>query len=205
MSDAAALGREDTETRGSEEPGLRVPFNAAEGAAEARASHAAAGARRGAAESQAPRDEPRARRARLTRLLLAKLTLDLVFVAGLAAYTHAVAFRPFYSGSLEHADGRGVRGWVVDRAEPGRPVEVQLYIDGRFFAAGVADRPRPDVPEKGFAPGERHGFAFDFGQDLYGEHEASVYAVHESGGGKRRTLQRIGGPVGFAWKGAGEQ
>jgi hypothetical protein len=133
-------------------------------------------------------------------LLLAKLTLDLLFVASLAVYSHAVAFKPFYSGSLDYADGRSVRGWVVDRAEPGRAVEVQLYIDGRFFAAGVADQPRPDVSEKGYASDERHGFVFDFERDLYGEHEARVYALHTSRGETRRTLQQIGGPIRFAWK-----
>ena len=108
MSDAAAVEQEDTETRGAE-PGLRVPFNA----------------------ESAPRESldesrTRVRRARLTKLLLAKLTLDILFVAALAVYTYTVAFLPFYSGSLDYADGRSVRGWVVDRSEPGRAVEVQL-------------------------------------------------------------------------------
>ena len=170
MSDAAALEREDTETKGSE-PGLRVPFNAPE--------------------------ESRSRRARLTRLLLAKLTLDLAFVAALAVYTHAVAFRPFYSGSLDYADSRSVRGWVVDRAEPGAAVEVQLYIDGSFAAAALADEPRPDVSEKGFAQDERHGFVFNLGPTRAGEHEARVYAVHASRGDTRRTLQQIGGALRF--------
>jgi len=183
MSEAAAFGQSDTETVGAE-PGLRVPFS----------THAAA-ARDSQEEARA-----RVRRARLTRLLLAKLTLDILFVAALAVYTHAVAFRPFYSGSLDYADGRSVRGWVVDRSEPRRPVEVQLYIDGRFVAAGFADRPRPDVSEKGYAPDERHGFAFDFERPLYGEHEARVYAVHASRGDTRRTLQQVGSPLNFEWK-----
>jgi hypothetical protein len=190
MSDAPALERNDTETEAAG-PGLRVPFNAHA------ASHSHADSRDSHNETRA-----RARRTRLTKLLLAKLTLDLLFVAALAVYTHAVAFPPFYSGSLDHADGLSVRGWVVDRAAPDKPVEVQLYVDGRFFAAGVADQPRPDVAEKGFAPDERHGFVFTFERDLYGEHEARVYAVHSSAGGRRRTLQQIGRPLAFAWKGA---
>jgi hypothetical protein len=172
MSDAATLEHEDTETRGRE-PGLRVPFSARDD------SHA------------------RARRARLTRLLLAKLTLDLFFVAALAVYTHAVAFRPFYSGSLDYADSQSVRGWVVDRAEPSAAVEVQLYLDGRFAASAFADEPRPDVAERGFARDERHGFVFNLGPTRPGEHEARVYAVHASRGGARRTLQQIGRALRF--------
>lgn len=185
MSEAAALEPENTETLGTE-PGLRVPFSAHE------ESHAAA-------DPSNARDEARARvrRARLMKLLLAKLTLDLLFVAVVAVYTHAVAFHPFYSGSLDYADSRSVRGWVVDRAEPASAVEVQLYVDGRFAADALADEPRPDVFEKGFARDERHGFVFNLGTAQAGEHEARVYAVHASRAGARRTLQQIGGSLRF--------
>jgi hypothetical protein len=179
MSDAATLEHEDTETRGTE-PGLRVPFNAT---GEPRDAHD---------ESRA-----RARRARLMKLLLAKLTLDLLFVAALAVYTHAVAFRPFYTGSLDYADSHSARGWVVDRSEPSAAVEVQLYVDGRFIADALADQPRPDVFEKGFAEDERHGFVFRVEALRPGEHEARVYAVHASRNGARRTLQQIGNALRF--------
>ncbi|HVF68129.1 MAG TPA: hypothetical protein VM914_10715 [Pyrinomonadaceae bacterium] len=185
MSDAAALERKDTETRATE-PGLRVPFNA--------------GAESVNTNEESPADvdaRAAARRARLTRLLLAKLTLDLLFVAALAVYTQAVAFRPFYSGSLDYADSKSVRGWVVDRSEPAASVEVQLYVDGRFVAAALADEPRPDVFEKGRAEDERHGFVFNLGDVRAGEHEARVYAVHASRNGARRTLQQIGGALRF--------
>ncbi|MBC7930462.1 MAG: hypothetical protein H7Z38_07815 [Rubrivivax sp.] len=175
MSDAAALKRTDTETEGTE-PGLRVPFSATVG-------------------GLAP-----ATRRRLTTLVVAKIILDLFFVAGLAVYSHSVAFNPFFRGSLDYADGRSVRGWVVDRARPGEAVEVQLYIDDRFVAAGIANEPRPDVSAKGFAEDEQHGFVFNLEPELYGEHQARVYAVHSSRNGARRTLQQIGKPLSFAWK-----
>jgi hypothetical protein len=175
MRDAAALEHEDTETEGAG-PGLRVPFSAHAGGL-APATHR-----------------------RLTTLIIAKLTLDLFFVAGLAVYSHAVAFNPFFTGTLDHADGRSVRGWVVDRARPDEAVEVQLYIDDGFVAAGVANYPRPDVQEKGFAADERHGFVFNLEPELYGEHQARVYAVHASRNGARRTLQQIGKPLSFIWK-----
>jgi len=175
MRDAAALEHTDTET-GGREAGLRVPFPA----------HASALA------PAAP--------GRLATLLLAKLTLDLLFVAALAVYTHAVAFHPFFSGSLDSADSSSVRGWVVDRARPGAAVEVQLYVDGRFVSDSLADQPRPDVSAKGFAPDERHGFVFALDPPLSGEHEARVYAVHASRGGARHTLQQIGSPFRFTAK-----
>jgi hypothetical protein len=189
MSEAAALEHKNTETRGAG-PGLRVPFSAPEDSRaceESRADDSSASAA----------SRVRVRRALLTRLLLAKLTLDLLFVAALAVYTHAVAFRPFYSGSLDYADSRSVRGWVVDRSEPAAAVEVQLYVDGSFAAAGLADEPRPDVFEKGFAQDERHGFVFGLVNTKAGEHEARVYAVHASRAGARRTLQQIGGALRF--------
>jgi len=189
MSDASALEREDTETGGLE-PGLRVPFNAGVGA---RAAGDSGAVKTGASEAS----RAGARRARLTRLLLAKLTLDLLFVAALAVYTQAVAFRPFYSGSLDYADSKSVRGWVVDRSEPAASVEVQLYLDGSFAAAALADAPRPDVFEKGYARDERHGFVFKLDNVKAGEHEARVYAVHASRSGARRTLQQIGGALRF--------
>jgi hypothetical protein len=175
MSDAQAFEQTDTETEGRA-PGLRVPFLA-----------------------PAAQLAPAARR-RLVTLLFAKLTLDLLFVGALAVYAHAVAFHPFFSGSLDSADGESVRGWVVDRARPGAPVEVQLYVDGKFVADALADQPRPDVSEKGYAPDERHGFVFIFQHDLYGEHQVRVYAVASSRGGTRRTLQQIGGPLNFQRK-----
>jgi hypothetical protein len=194
MSDATALERNDTETAAAE-PGLRVPFNAHA------ASHSHADPLDANDETRAPVDSHSpTRRARLTKLLLAKLTIDLLFVAALAVYTHAVAFRPFYSGSLDYADTKSVRGWVVDRSEPGAAVEVQLYIDGRFAASALADEPRPDVSEKGFAEDERHGFVFQVNVTTPGEHEARVYAVNASRGETRRTLQQVGGALRFTSK-----
>ena len=175
MRDAAACSQTDAET-GGRGAGLRVPFPA-----------------------PAPLPAPAAR-GRLQTLLLAKLTLDLLFVAALAVYAHAVAFHPFFSGSLDSADAASVRGWVVDRTQPGAAVEVQLYVDGTFVSDTLADRPRPDVAEKGYAPDERHGFVFRLEPELYGEHQVRVYAVHSSRGGTRRTLQQIGRPLNFWWK-----
>ena len=168
MSDAAAREQTNTEV-GADEPGLRVPFSV-------RAT------------------PPPAAHRRLGTVVVAKLALDLLFVCGLALYTYADTFRNTFNGSLEHADARSVRGWVVDESRPGVLVVVQLFVDGRFVAAVLADKPGPDAP----GDGTRRGFAFEFDPPLDGEHEARVYAVRESRGGSRLTLQQVGAPRAFA-------
>lgn len=165
------------------------PRRAAEQAADSRAAPLAE-------EARAGRPRPEAQR-RLVHLLLAKAALDLLFVCALATGFYYVAFRPTLRGSLDHADAHSVRGWVVDKRDLGRRVEVQLYIDGRHAASAAADAPRPDVSAKGFAADERHGFVFILGELPPGEHEARVYAAHESAGGRRRTLQQIGRTMRF--------
>lgn len=168
MSDAAAREQTNTEA-GTHEPGLRVPFAVDESARAARSSR------------------------RLAKLIAAKLALDLIFVCALAVYTHAVTFGRNFEGELERADASGVSGWVVDLERPGAPVEVQLFIDGRFFASVVAAEPSTNGRD-------RRAFVFRFEQPRNGAYEARVYAVREGRGGARRTLQQIGGPLVFNFK-----
>jgi hypothetical protein len=178
MTDAAARGVNDTGA-GPQAPGPRVSVPGRGG--DGRGQTLPAGAR-----------------GRLVNVLLAKAAVDLLFVCALAAGFHYAAFRPSFRGSLDHADAHSVRGWVLDKSEPGRRVEVQLYLDGRLAASAEASEPRPDVAAKGYAPDERHGFVFALGALTPGEHEARVYAVHASDGGRRRTLQQIGGAMKFS-------
>ena len=175
MSGDAARERTDTEA-GTDVSGLRVPFSAG--------------------------GEPYAVRARgrLVKLIAAKLALDLLFVCGIALYTHAVTFRRGFDGELEHADGLRASGWVVDLEQTGAPVEVQLFLNGRFAAATVAGAPASDGATEGSAGHGRRAFVFQFGQPRYGEFEARVYAVREGRGGARRTLQQLGDPRHFEWK-----
>lgn len=161
MKDAARGERTDTEA-GLNSPGLRVPFSADESRRAGRA------------------------RGRLAKLVAAKLVLDLFFVCGLAAYTHAVTYRTGFEGEVERADTSGVSGWVEDLEGEGAPVELQLFLDGRFAASAVAGEP---------SEGGRHAFVFRFEQPRYGVREARVYAVRESRGGARRTLRQVGGPL----------
>ncbi|ONG54059.1 hypothetical protein BKE38_10870 [Pseudoroseomonas deserti] len=57
---------------------------------------------------------------------------------------------------LQVDPGRGdrVTGWAVDHEEPGRPVTLEIWLDGRSFGQLRADRPRADLG------GQRHGFLF---------------------------------------------
>lgn len=183
MKDAAAREHTDTETDAAGH-GLRVPFS-------------------GDAGGQGSHEEPRrarASRGRIARLVAAKLALDLLFVGGFALYTRAVTFGRDFDGALEHADGRGARGWVIDLERPGEPVEIQLFENGRFVASTIADEPRTDTDPATTHSAGRLGFTFRFERDLYGEHTLNVYAVRTGRGGERRTLQEVGRPINFAWK-----
>ncbi|MBA3241128.1 MAG: hypothetical protein H0T60_07855 [Acidobacteria bacterium] len=179
MSDAAARELEDTET-GRVTAGLRVRVSAP-------CDPLVPGL---------PPPRPASRR-RLANLILGKAFLELLLLAALAVSFHSNAFPPTFQGSLDLAEARGVRGWVVDRSRPGEAVEVQLYLDGKFVAGGFANQPRPDVQAQGFAPDERHGFVFELDPPREGVHEARVYAVHASDEGARRTLQLVGSPLRF--------
>lgn len=142
----------------------------------------------------APPPPPAARR-RLARLLAGKAFLELLLLTALVVGFSRAAFPSSVEGGLDAAEARGVSGWAVDRARPGEAVEVQLYLDGRFVASAVADRPRPDAPAPGDAGADGHGFLFKLEPPRAGGQEARVYAVRASGGGARRTLRLVGGPV----------
>lgn len=139
---------------------------------------------------------PKARK-RLTNYLIVKSTVEILFVGIIAVGFYLTAFAPFYRGTLDYADARNIAGWVVNKAEPRAHVEVQLYVDGKFAGDRLADVPRPDVKAAGKSVDELHGFLFETPALPAGEHEARIYAVHESGQGARRTLQLIGKPLNF--------
>jgi hypothetical protein len=85
----------------------------------------------------------------------------------------------------------------VNDADPWERVQVQLFIDGKLSGAQVANQSRPDVVAAGWAKDEWHGYNFALQSLPAGTHEARVYAVRESGGGTRYTLQLLGDPIRF--------
>lgn len=137
------------------------------------------------------------RMTRLTYYLIVKAVIDILLVAALALGFYLTAFHPYFSGWVDDANQRWVRGWVINKAMPAEPVEAQLYIDGRFVQSQPAAQARPDIVASHLAENEQHGFFFSTPPLEQGEHEARVYAVHESGEGARRTLQLVGQPFRF--------
>jgi len=137
-------------------------------------------------------------RTRLTKYLIFKSVVEVLFVGALSMGFYLTAFAPNYRGTLDYADAKNIAGWVVNLSDPQAHVEVQLYIDGQFAGDVGADAARPDVVAAGKASDEMHGFIFNTPALAVGEHEARVYAVHASGRGQRRTLQLIGKPLLFS-------
>lgn len=144
-----------------------------------------------------PINATREARVRLTQLLIAKSVIEALFVGAVAVLFFYTAFSPHFRGWSDVADARKVSGWAVNEAAPEAPVEVQVYIDGRFVADGLANHARPDVLAAGRSTTELCGFQFDSPPLAAGEHEARVFAVHASEGGARRTLQQVGLPLRF--------
>ena len=79
-------------------------------------------------------------------------------------------------GAVTQINADGVRGWVLDSDNRGKPIVVSVHIDGalRFeIAAADSSNGRP-------AEAARHGFSFEFPGDLYDDREHTV-AVCASG------------------------
>ncbi len=133
----------------------------------------------------------------LVHVLIGKSVLETLLVGTLASFSFLQALPPYFHGWGEVTE-RGISGWVVNNAAPFDRVEVQLFIDGRFVATRVANDPRPDVVAAGWAKDEWHGYTFPITSLSSGLHEARVYAVHDSGGGLRKTLQLMGDPISFS-------
>jgi hypothetical protein len=143
-------------------------------------------------------------RARLTlfHTLIAKSLAETCFVGVLALGFFVTMFPPHLRGSGEAAP-TAIAGWVVDDSAPWERVGVQLYIDGRFVANGVANISRRDVLEAGMSKDEWHGFAFAFPTLGVGTHEARVYANRTDTNGSYKTQQLVGNAILFSVDKAG--
>jgi hypothetical protein len=132
----------------------------------------------------------------LTQVLIGKSIIETLLVGALAVFTFLNVFPPFFHGWGDVTE-TGISGWVVNNASPWQRVEVQLFVDRKFVATGLADRSRPDVLSAGWAQDQWHGYEFPLTALDKGEHEARVFALHDSGGAERKTLQLVGGPIRF--------
>jgi hypothetical protein len=135
---------------------------------------------------------------KLIHILIGKAIIETVLVGAIAIGFNVTAFPPTFHGWGEADEvRRALAGWAVNDASPWERVEVQLFIDGKFVDDQISATSRPDVARAGWARDEWHGYNFAPPRLPPGQHEARVYAVHQSGGGTRYTLQALGDPIRF--------
>ena len=132
----------------------------------------------------------------LANVLIGKSIIETILVGTIALVVYVKAFPPTIHGWGEAvAESRSISGWVVDYADPWRRVEVQLFVDGKLTGTTVAQLSRADVVTAGWAKDEWHGYNFSVTGLGTGNHEARVYALHQTG--DRYTLQMLGDPIRF--------
>jgi hypothetical protein len=134
---------------------------------------------------------------RLVHLLIGKSIVETLVVGALAVFTFISVLPPYFHGWGEVTES-GISGWAVNNAAPWQRVEVQLFVDGKFVTQGVADKYRPDVSNAGWAKDPWHGYTFVITSVPLGNHEARIYALHDSGRGVRKSLQLLGDPIWFS-------
>jgi hypothetical protein len=134
---------------------------------------------------------------KLVHVLIGKSIVETLLIGALAVFTFITVFPPYFHGWAEVTD-TGIAGWAVNNSEPSQRVQVQLFINGQFVAASVAELARPDVSAAGWASDPRHGYVFPVPKLPVGRHEARIYALHNSGEGNRKSLQLLGDPVVFS-------
>jgi hypothetical protein len=76
--------------------------------------------------------------------------------------------------------GVSVTGWVADGDSPTSPVEVHVYVGGRFARSATAQAPRFDVARAFPALGANHGFSLNL-QVPPGPTQVCVYAIESHG------------------------
>ena len=138
------------------------------------------------------------RSSQLVNALIAKSILDTILVGAIAVGAYMNAFPTTFRGWGEAVpETQTIVGWAVNTSAPWQRVEVQLFIDGRFWKKEVATHSRPDVAAAGWARDEFHGYGFTTPKLPPGIHEARVYAMHPSRDGAQYSLQMLGDPIRF--------
>ena len=137
-------------------------------------------------------------RSRVSPQTLLAVLLGATLAVGAAAVgARTVFFPPTLRGWGEVTEDGRVAGWALTEGDSEARVSVQLYVDGAFAGAGVAELPRRDVVAAGRARDERCGYSFTIPALPPGEHVARVYAERSVAGGLYRTLQMTGTPLRF--------
>ena len=136
-------------------------------------------------------------RGTFVQLLIGKSIVEALLATTVAAGVFLATSNPNLRGWLDQADSRTISGWAADAGNPGRRVDVQLFIDDKFVEQRAASELRPDVHQASRAEDDWHGFVFKTPVLATGEHEAKVYVLHSSASSTRRSLQIIGKPLRF--------
>jgi hypothetical protein len=126
----------------------------------------------------------------LVHVLIAKSIIETLFISVLVVVYFLDVF-PHFHGWGE-VTPNAISGWTVNSRNTFERVEVELFVDDKFVARTVADQSRPQVIAGRWATDEWHGFTILVSALGSGNHEARVYAVHNSGRGARKTLQLVG-------------
>lgn len=77
--------------------------------------------------------------------------------AGSLVHEVVLAAAPAVRGHFDRLDADGLSGWAVDDFNPGRPVELDVLLDGKPWLELRTSLPRKDLVAKGI-PGESAGF-----------------------------------------------
>lgn len=134
----------------------------------------------------------------LVNLLIGKSIAETILVGAIAVIVYLNVFPPtFYGWGEAVIEKQSIDGWAVNSADSSERVNVQLYVDGKLKGAQEANLRRPDVVTAGWSKHEWVGYSFALPSQQLGTHEARVYALRESGGGTRYTLQMLGDPIRF--------
>jgi hypothetical protein len=123
--------------------------------------------------------------ARLLGAVIAKAFLELLFVCTVITLAAFSNFNPSLRGEIENADAQRVEGWVHDPLAGTGPMDVQLWIDHRFFATmRTEDETGAEAIQNG-----KCKFQFTLGTQLSpGRHRAEVYVVRKTARGYKTLL-----------------
>ena len=151
-----------------------------------------------------PRPDPllrgRQRSVGMLYLIIAKSMIELLLLAGIASYVGWFTFHPLIHGVIDTASAEEVTGWAFNPETPLASVEVQLFLDGRFFASRVADQARPDLVSAGVTNRPDHGYRFPIPPAALtpGRHTAEVFVLQPALSGYRTLVPLTKTPRSFA-------
>lgn len=105
-------------------------------------------------------------------------------------------------GYLDRADSAGVSGWAVHKQEPGKAVELALYVDDEHFADLETAAPRPDLARLGL-DGSKAGFHYSPGTFAFPKGAALDVRLRKTGRPLSRSPRVVAdGPGGEEYRGS---